>query len=184
VELAVGRVSSSPDETPMRHTARHTGVPRGGSASRETVNRHAPASQRGHRARSVHSLPHRQRLPVGVPRSNACGCRVDRARSLMHVIYIHQHFSTRKGATGTRSYEMSRRPDRAGHRVTMICGLTATGDLKVHSSQRVTQQSIDGIRVASGGRAILEPDGAFWRRVLSFGRFAPRCTRLAVPAGW
>ncbi|WP_332639697.1 glycosyltransferase family 4 protein [Brevundimonas sp.] len=40
----------------------------------------------------------------------------------MHILYFHQHFSTPRGATGTRSYEMARRLVRDGHRVTMVCG--------------------------------------------------------------
>ena len=61
----------------------------------------------------------------------------------MHVIYIHQHFSTRKGATGTRSYEMSRRLLAAGHRVTMICGAYGHGDLKADAATRMTEHDID-----------------------------------------
>ena len=50
----------------------------------------------------------------------------------MHVAYIHQHFATRKSATGTRSYEMSRRLIEAGHRVSSICGVNEAtrGDAK------------------------------------------------------
>lgn len=40
----------------------------------------------------------------------------------MHVLYIHQYFSTREGSVGTRSYEMARALVAKGHRVTMVCG--------------------------------------------------------------
>ena len=40
----------------------------------------------------------------------------------MHVLYYHQHFSTPKGATGTRSYEFARTLIERGHSVTMVCG--------------------------------------------------------------
>lgn len=40
----------------------------------------------------------------------------------MHLLYIHQYFSTREGSVGTRSYEMARGLVARGHRVTMVCG--------------------------------------------------------------
>ena len=46
----------------------------------------------------------------------------------MKVLYFHQHFSTPRGATGTRSYEMARRLLERGHQVTMVCGTYAGGD--------------------------------------------------------
>ncbi|PKQ12070.1 MAG: glycosyltransferase WbuB [Alphaproteobacteria bacterium HGW-Alphaproteobacteria-1] len=46
----------------------------------------------------------------------------------MHVLYFHQHFSTRQGSAGTRSYEMAQALIRAGHSVTMVCGSYAQGN--------------------------------------------------------
>ncbi|MEK6677138.1 MAG: glycosyltransferase family 4 protein [Planctomycetota bacterium] len=95
----------------------------------------------------------------------------------MHVVYIHQHFSTRRGATGTRSYEMSRRLLAAGHRVTMICGDYAVGDPALGSSNGIKSTDVDGIRVL----CIPERYGhemSFTRRLFSFGRFARAATRL------
>jgi len=40
----------------------------------------------------------------------------------MHIIYIHQHFSTDHGATGTRSFEMAKKLVSMGVKVTVICG--------------------------------------------------------------
>ena len=40
----------------------------------------------------------------------------------MNILYFHQHFSTPKGATGTRSYEFSQQLIHRGHSVTMVCG--------------------------------------------------------------
>ena len=40
----------------------------------------------------------------------------------MHVLYFHQHFTTPKGAGGTRSYEMSQALLKKGHKVTLVCG--------------------------------------------------------------
>lgn len=95
----------------------------------------------------------------------------------MHVAYIHQHFATVQGATGTRSYEMSLRLIRAGHQVTLICGAYAQGDRLPESSESVTQLEVDGIRVLR----VAEPYGnemGFTRRLIAFGRFARRATRL------
>jgi len=95
----------------------------------------------------------------------------------MHVAYIHQHFSTTRGATGTRSYEMSQRLLRAGHRVTMICGIYEAGDQSAESSERVTECEIDGIRVLRVAEPYANRMG-FARRVLAFGRFARTATQV------
>lgn len=95
----------------------------------------------------------------------------------MHVAYIHQHFATKKGKTGTRSYEMSQSLLRAGHRVTMICGTYDVGDLRTEANQRVTAHDVDGIRVM----CVAEPYASrmsFTRRLLAFGRFARTATRI------
>lgn len=89
----------------------------------------------------------------------------------MHVAYIHQHFSTKKGSTGTRSYEMAQRLLAAGHRVTMICGNYDVSDMGTNSRERVSESEVDGIRVL----CVNEPYSnkmSFPRRVLAFGRFA------------
>ncbi len=95
----------------------------------------------------------------------------------MHVAYIHQHFSTKKGATGTRSYEMAQRLLRAGHRVTMICGKYDIGDSSIEASQRITDSEVDGIRVIR----VAEPYAnkmSLPRRALAFGRFARTATKI------
>jgi len=97
----------------------------------------------------------------------------------MHVAYIHQHFSTPKGATGTRSYEMSERLIAAGHRVTMICGDYAVGDRAASTGTGVSEYEVDGIHVVR----IAEPYGnemSFARRILAFGRFARRAAPLVA----
>lgn len=95
----------------------------------------------------------------------------------MHVAYIHQHFSTKSGKTGTRSYEMSQRLIAAGHRVTMICGVYDASREVLKADAPVTEQEIDGIRVL----CIAEPYGnrmSFWQRVRAFGRFARAATTV------
>ncbi len=40
----------------------------------------------------------------------------------LKVLYLHQHFSTLAGATGTRSFAMARALAARGHAVTVVCG--------------------------------------------------------------
>src|SRR5580765_6239720 len=95
----------------------------------------------------------------------------------MHVAYIHQYFSTKEGTTGTRSYEMSQRLIAAGHRVTMICGVSDHSPAALRQSERVSEVPLDGIRVI----CVAEPYSnrmGFARRVLAFGRFAREAARI------
>jgi glycosyltransferase involved in cell wall biosynthesis len=45
----------------------------------------------------------------------------------MRVLYVHQHFTTPEGASGTRSFEFARRLVARGHQVTILCGTSALG---------------------------------------------------------
>jgi glycosyltransferase involved in cell wall biosynthesis len=95
----------------------------------------------------------------------------------MHVAYIHQHFSTRKGALGTRSYEMSRRLIAAGHRVTRVCGVNEASANCFPQNAGERDLDIDGIRV----KCVAEPYSnkmGFTRRLVSFGRFARAAARI------
>ena len=95
----------------------------------------------------------------------------------MHIAYIHQHFSTTSGASGTRSYKMSRQLIEAGHRVTMICGAYESSDLASSCGERVSEHEVDGIRVLR----IAEPYAnvmSFARRLLAFGRFARTAAKV------
>jgi len=95
----------------------------------------------------------------------------------MKIVYIHQLFSTRSGATGTRSYEMSQRLLQAGHQVTMISGAYDVSDLSADLNDRIAEFNVDGIRVIR----IAEPYGnkmSFLRRVLAFGRFARTAEKI------
>lgn len=95
----------------------------------------------------------------------------------MHVAYIHQHFSTRGGATGTRSYELSRCLIEAGHQVTLICGANEYSVLEKNPDARVTEHLIDGIRVLQVSEAYANAMG-FVQRVRAFGRFAKTAAKL------
>ena len=95
----------------------------------------------------------------------------------MHVAYIHQYFSTTKGTTGTRSYEMSQRLIAAGHKVSMICGVTDIAAPELRTGQHLSKIELDGIDV----HCIAEPYSnkmGFARRLLAFGRFARQATRV------
>ena len=48
----------------------------------------------------------------------------------MNILYIHQHFTTNRGSSGTRSYDVSRHLATMGHKVTMICGIGETSGLE------------------------------------------------------
>ena len=99
----------------------------------------------------------------------------------MHVAYIHQHFSTKRGAKGTRSYEMARRLIGAGHRVTMICGAHELSDAGGAGSATgaVCESEVDGIRVLRLNEPYANRMG-FARRVLAFGRFARAAGKLVA----
>ncbi len=95
----------------------------------------------------------------------------------MHVAYIHQHFSTRKGATGTRSYEMSRRLIESGHRVTMICGVNPATAGVLNVTERVSELDIDGIRVVCIAQKYANEMG-FVQRGLAFRNFMNAAGRV------
>lgn len=46
----------------------------------------------------------------------------------MKILYLHQHFSTPKGAVGIRSYQMARKCVELGHDVTVVCGSYGGGE--------------------------------------------------------
>lgn len=93
----------------------------------------------------------------------------------MHVAYIHQHFSTTRGTTGTRSYEMSRCLLDAGHRVTMVCGATDVSDMSAGATERVSAIEIDGIAIRRVNAPYANRMG-FVARLRAFGRFAREAT--------
>lgn len=98
----------------------------------------------------------------------------------MRVIYYHQHFSTRDGSTGTRSYEMALRQIERGHSVTMVCGSYAGGQtgLKGEFVNGMRRGTVDGIDVIELYLPYSNRD-SFLKRTLTFFRFAIRSTMLA-----
>lgn len=99
----------------------------------------------------------------------------------MHVLYFHQHFSTPRGATGTRSYEMAQRLIRRGHTVTMVCGSydaaqTGLDGPFVNGRRRGTADGIDVIELELPYANV----HGFGRRSRTFLRFALRSVGLAL----
>ncbi len=95
----------------------------------------------------------------------------------MHIAYIHQHFSTQKGFTGTRSYEMARYLIGRGHRVTMICGAGDVSDMGHVAGEDVSTLDVDGITVKRLNEPYSNRMGIV-ARLRAFGRFARRATRV------
>lgn len=91
----------------------------------------------------------------------------------MHILYFHQHFSTPRGATGIRSYEMARRLVRQGHEVTMVCGSYGGGETGLTGPFTNGRRTgpVDGIRVIEFDVAYSNSAG-FLRRSWLFLQFA------------
>lgn len=97
----------------------------------------------------------------------------------MRVLYFHQHFSTPKGASGVRSYQMARRLIARGHQVTMVSGRNSRGQTGLEGAFRngVRRGTIDGIDVIEIDLPYSNSDG-FVKRSLIFLRFMLKTTRL------
>ena len=87
----------------------------------------------------------------------------------MHILYIHQHFATPEGSTGTRSYEFARRWVKAGHKVTLITGYYDIGGLQVNKSLH-RKQIIEGINIVVAGTKYSNKQ-SYIRRIISFLSF-------------
>ena len=67
----------------------------------------------------------------------------------MHIVYIHQYFASRKGRTGTRSYEFGRYLVGQGHRVTMITSGLANAEFPAPEGKPYGRYEVDGIDVVA-----------------------------------
>ena len=99
----------------------------------------------------------------------------------MHILYLHQHFSTPAGSTGIRSYEMARALLARGHKVTMVCGsyrgaVTGLGGEFVRGVRR---GQVDGIEVIEIDCAYANAMG-FVQRAMVFLKFALKSTRITL----
>lgn len=99
----------------------------------------------------------------------------------MKVLYFHQHFSTPKGSTGIRSYEMARRLVARGHQVTMVCGSYGGGEtgIALPFINGMRRGEVDGIDIIEYDLAYSNSDG-FLKRSMTFARFALRSIGVAL----
>jgi len=98
----------------------------------------------------------------------------------MHVLYLHQHFTTREGSFSTRSYEFAQALLRRGHKVTMVCGSHALSRTGLHGdyAKGLRRGMVDGIEVIEMHLPYSNYDG-FLKRSLTFLRFALRALGMA-----
>lgn len=98
----------------------------------------------------------------------------------MHIIYIHQHFCTNQGSSGTRSLDVSRHMVRLGHKVTMICGLLDVSGLKPMPWYRLfRREKLEGIHLIVCNVPYTNHMGAM-KRIGAFLWFAFLATIAAV----
>jgi glycosyltransferase involved in cell wall biosynthesis len=94
----------------------------------------------------------------------------------MHVLYLHQYFATRKGTTGTRSYEFARYLVGKGHRVTMITSGLENREFPVPEDKKYTEFEIEGINVVAIAAAYNDPQVGTglsgFQRMFKFYQFA------------
>lgn len=91
----------------------------------------------------------------------------------MHILYIHQHFATPRGSTGTRSYEFARRWVKAGHKVTLITGHYDVGGLEL-GKKLIQKQSVEKIDIVVTGTRYSNKQ-SYIRRIISFLSFCLFC---------
>lgn len=99
----------------------------------------------------------------------------------MRILYFHQHFSTPKGATGIRSYEMARHLISQGHQVTMVCGSYGGGQTGLSGpfNGKHRRGQVDGIDVIEFDLAYSNGDD-FFKRAMLFIKFALQSVILAL----
>lgn len=99
----------------------------------------------------------------------------------MRVLYFHQHFSTPKGSTGIRSYEMAKRLVYFGHHVTMVCGSYGGGETGLSQPFKKGRREgqVDGIDIIEFDLAYSNKDG-FIKRAMTFLKFALKSIGIAL----
>ena len=99
----------------------------------------------------------------------------------MHILYYHQHFCTPKGCCGTRSYEMSVRLIKEGHKVTIVCGSSQIGNTGLDGNFKYGQRKgiVNGINVIELSLPYSNKDN-FFKRSITFIRYALRSIFIAL----
>ncbi len=105
----------------------------------------------------------------------------------MRILYIHQYFASRKGRTGTRSYEFARYLVGQGHQVTMVTSGLANDEFPVCRREPCCAYEIDGIRVMAVAAGYNDPNLGTslrgWQRMLQFYRFAQAAAQVGKGLG-
>jgi glycosyltransferase involved in cell wall biosynthesis len=100
----------------------------------------------------------------------------------VHILYLHQYFASRKGITGTRSYEFSKRLIEKGHHVTMITSGFANREFAVPKGNDYIQLQFEGITVVPIAAGYNDPQlgtgMSGYQRMLKFHRFASLATKV------
>ncbi|TDQ38677.1 glycosyltransferase family 4 protein [Aureibacillus halotolerans] len=97
----------------------------------------------------------------------------------MNILYIHQYFTTRDGATGTRSYEFAKHLVAQGHSVTVITGDAHLKAYMPASDERVARFTMDGIEVVAIRNAYSNYMSTT-ARIKSFLSFMAKASRLSL----
>jgi glycosyltransferase involved in cell wall biosynthesis len=93
----------------------------------------------------------------------------------MHILYLHQYFTTPQAGGGTRSYEFARRMVAAGHRVTVVSSSARFPEAGLAPGD-VTLSSCEGIELVLL-RAPYSNRLSFAQRTAAFLRFAALASR-------
>jgi len=100
----------------------------------------------------------------------------------MHILYLHQYFATRKGTTGTRSYEFAKYLVEKGHHVTMITSGLENREFPVPEDKRYAEFETEGIRVVAIAAAYNDPQVGTgmsgMQRMFKFYQFAWLACRI------
>lgn len=96
----------------------------------------------------------------------------------MKLLYFHQHFSTPKGGTGTRSYEFAKELIAQGHQVTIVCGSFDVANTGLTGSfiHGRREGDVDGIHIVEF-ELMYSNNQSFLTRSKQFMRFAMLCCR-------
>lgn len=92
----------------------------------------------------------------------------------MHIVYIHQYFTTPHMAGATRSFEMARRMVAAGHRVSMITSQRDQTDCRDWYTTNEAGIEVHWLPVAYSNHM------SYARRILAFAQFALASARKSA----
>jgi glycosyltransferase involved in cell wall biosynthesis len=103
----------------------------------------------------------------------------------LKVLYLHQHFSTPAGATGTRPFAMARALAARGHAVTVACGSYAGADTGLGGPFRRGRREgrVGAFRVVEFAIPCGNAQGLAARGA-AFARYAARAAALALSSPW